>query len=438
MRAHAFALLLSLVWVAPVFGEGRPPVVVTDPTASAYRAAVRAFAEVGPQPDGARPARLRQAIADALEFSGLFRSISPDAFLEPVTASLQDPAPICPNWRQIGADALVEGQVRAEAGSLTIEFRVTDVARGCMNLRRKRYRVGPEDERRIARAIADDVVGAFTGTPGVADTEIVFVSTRSGTKEIYVMDADGLNVRRATRNRSINTFPDWAPDGERIVYTSYREGDMPGLYLLARGGESPGRILRSLANGGHLYRAVFDPTGDRMAVVASVGGSSEIYVVGRSGRNARRITRDRGIDISPSWSPDGRRIAFVSDRSGSPQVYVMDADGDRLRRLTYDGTYNTAPTWSPDGRWIAYEARVGGQFDIWLIDPEGAVNVPLITNPRSDEAPTWSPDGRKLAFASTRRGRSDIYVVDVTGENLRRLTQGEGESTSPDWGPYRR
>jgi TolB protein len=433
----AFAAALALASTA--MAESRPPILVTDPSARTYRAAIQEFAEFGPQRDAGRPVRLRRSLGDAIAFSGLFASVETQAFLGPkVTPSLDGSMPVCPNWRQIGADALLQGEVRATDEELSVEFRLLDVARGCVELLQKRYKGAKGDEARIARVIADDVVAAFTGTRGVADTEIAFVSNRSGAKEIYVMGAEGENVRRATRNRSINNFPDWAPDGRNIVYTSYREGARPWLYMLARGGKSPGRILRGLAGNAQLYRGVFDPKGKRLAVVVSQDGASELYVVGRDGGNPQRVTHHRAIDIAPTWSPDGRRLAFVSDRTGSPQVYLMDADGGTVRRLTFDGTYNTAPHWSPDGRWIAYETRVGGQFDIWIIDPEGTVNVPLITHPRSDESPSWSPDGRKLVFASTRRGRADLYSVDLSGENLRRLTKGEGDNTSPSWGPYRR
>lgn len=434
-----FALLGSLVLASLAAAEGRPPILVTDPSARTYRAAIQEFGEVGPERDAARGARLRRTLAEALAFSGLFTSIETAAFLGPtVTPSLEGAMPVCPNWRQIGTDALLQGEVNAKAQELSIEFRLIDVARGCVGLLRKRYKGRSGDETRLGRVIADDVVAAFTGTRGVADTEIAFVSTRSGAKEIYVMDADGGNVRRATRNRSLNNFPTWAPDGRSIVYTSYREGARPWLYMLVRGGQSPGRILRGLAGDAQLYRGVFHPSGSRLTVVVSQDGASELYLVGLDGGNPRRLTDNRAIDIAPTWSPDGKRLAFVSDRTGSPQIYMTDERGKSVRRLTFDGNYNTSPQWSPDGRWIAYETRVNGQFDIWIIDPEGSANVPLITHPRSDESPSWAPDGRKLVFASTRRGRSDLYSVDLSGENLRRLTKGEGENTSPSWGPHRR
>jgi TolB protein len=431
------AALLGLALAPAARGQERPAVVVTQPGAKSYRAAIQQFAPGGQ----ANVARIHDELAAALDGSGVFTSLDPAAFLGPrETRSLDGGPPVvCPDWRQSGADALVQGEVTSDAPSnLAVEFQVWDVVR-CRVLLRKRYRGGPGDERRIARRIADDVVAAFTGTPGVASTEIAFVSTRSGSPQIFVMDSDGANVRAATNNHSINGFPDWSPRGDALLYMSYLFRRSPHLFLLVRGaGARGGRLLTSLDPATAVYRGVYDPKGERIAVVISAEGPSEIYVVDADGRNLRRLTRDSAIDVSPSWSPDGRQIAFVSDRTGSPQVYVMDSDGRNARRVTFDGSYNTSPAWSPDGRWIAYAARVGGQFDIWVIDPDGQVNVPLVSHPRSDEAPTWSPDSRKIAFQSTRRGTSDIYSVDLDGANLRRLTEGQGENTSPTWGPYPR
>ena len=345
---------------------------------------------------------------------------------------------VCSDWTQIGADALLEGEIKADAAEFSAEFRVWDTAR-CTRLLRKRYKQPSRDDPAIiARRIADDIVAAFTGIRGVSSTEIAFVSDRGGNPEIYVMGADGSNSRAATANRSINNFPGWSPTGESIVYTSYRHGNRPLLFLSTRGRGKPGRLLARLGTQMPQYRGVFDPSGRRLALVASEDGSTEIYSVRTDGRRLERLTRNRAIDISPSWSPDGSLIAFVSDRSGSPQVYLMNADGSHVKRLTFQGTYNTSPAWSPDGRWIAYESRIQGQFDIWLIDPEGKMNVPLIDHPRSDESPTWSPDSRKLAFSSTRRGQADIYIVSIGGENLRRITAKAGQNTSPAWAPYPR
>jgi TolB protein len=291
---------------------------------------------------------------------------------------------------------------------------------------------------RLARSVADEIVSAFTGTPGCAATEIALVSDRSGQREIYVMDADGDNVRAATRSPSIKSFPSWLPNADGILYTSYTSDGLAGLYLTSRGRVRAGRLFPSLLPGFSKFRGAFDPRGDYLAIVASNAGMSDIYTVHRSSGALKQLTKTAAIEVSPTWSPNGEQLAFVSDRSGSPQIYTMNRDGSAMKRISYDGHYNTAPAWSPDGKWIAYETRVEGQFDIWLVDPTGTTSIPLITHRRSDESPSWSPDGRKLAFSSTRRGKADIYLVDKNGENLQRLTRDQGDNLSPAWGPFPR
>ena len=437
-RALALAwILLALAAAGDAAAQDRPAVVVTPGSQKTFKAAIQRFADRRLAPDAKPLDELRGGIGRGLEFSALFSVIDPKAFLGPeTTTALDAPAPpACPEWSQIGADAFLEGEMSAGTEGLVVEFRVWDVVR-CRSLLRKRYFGTAQDLDTIARRIADDVVREFTGLAGVSATEVAFISDRSGRKEVYVMNADGGNVRAATRNRSINAFPAWSPGGEELVYTSYRMGGQPALFLLTRGRRQPGQLLARVQDGVPIYRGVFSPSGDRLAFVMSVDGAPEIFTARPDGRSMQRLTRHRSIDIGPSWSPDGKRIAFVSDRAGSPQVYVMDAGGDNLRRLTFQGAYNTGPAWSPDGNWIAYESRVGAQFDIWLIDPEGRESVPLISHPGSDEGASWAPDGRSIAFSSTRRGSADIYSIGIDGRNLRRLTQGSGNNTSPAWGPF--
>ncbi len=449
--------LLCAALTAPARADERLPVLVTPGSERSYRIAVQRFADKAAGDAAAADASdaatavapldeesvraFREVLLDALEFSSVFRRVEEAAYLGPIRSEPFDeaPAPVCSDWTQIGADVLVEGEFQRDAATYAVAFRVWDTAQ-CRELLRRRYsQAAGSAPEPVARRIADDVVEDFIGLRGVASTEIAFVSDRGGSKEIYVMNADGSDARAATANRSLNNFPDWSPDGDSLLYTSYRHANTPFLFVSSRGSNQPGRLLPALGDGRSQFRGVFDPAGERVALVMSEDdGASDIFSVRTNGRGLRRLTNSRAIEVSPTWSPDGERIAFVSDRSGAPQIFIMDSDGGNTRRLTYDGSYNTRPAWSPDGQWIAYETRVDGQFDIWLIDPEGSVNVPLVVHPRSDESPSWAPNGRKLVFSSMRRGRADLYAIDRDGSNLRRLTGSAGNNTSPAWGPFPR
>jgi len=416
-----------------------PTLEITPGKVKAFRTAVLRFRTVGKPVGEERTATLREEIERSLAFSSIVLPLEHDAYLaSDESSSFDEEGSLdCDSWKQSGADALVEGELRRDAGRLRADLRVWDIAR-CQQFKTGRLTADRDDLAQLGRIIADEAVEALTGTRGVSATEIAFISDRTGQRELYVAAADGRDQRPATRSDTLKLAPEWVPDGRAILYVAYG-GLQPGFFLTSRSPDvTPGPILRHVMKGLPKYRGRFDPTGEELAMVTSVDGAAEIFRVKRKGNGTRRLTNHPAIDISPSWSPDGREIAFVSDRSGSPQLYLMDRDGDHLRRLTFTGAYNVSPAWSPDGRWIAYETRVRGQFDIWLIDPSGQINFPIVQNARSDEAPTWSPDGRKIAFSSRRRGRYDLYVMDWNGENIQRLTSRSGANIQPDWGPRMR
>lgn len=415
-----------------------PTLEITPGNVKAFRAAVLRFSEVGPPVGPERVTALREEVDRGLEFSSVVLPLGRAAYLaSEQSAPLAQATLDCETWKQSGADAVVQGEVKRAEARLRADLRVWDVAR-CKEIKTGHVIGDRDDLPKLGRLIADQVVEALTGTRGVSSTEIAFISDRTGTRELFVMSADGRNQRPATRVNSLKMFPEWMPDGSAILYIAYAK-NQPGLFLTSRSPLiKPGPILQSLFVGRPVYRGRFDPTGEELAVVSSVEGAAEIFLVKRQGSQPRRLTNHPAIDITPSFSPDGRQIVFVSDRSGSPQLYLMGRDGSNLQRLTFTGSYNAAPTWSPDGRWIAYETRVRGQFDIWLIDPSGQINFPVIQHPKSDEGPTWSPDGRKLAFSSSRRGRYDLYVADWNGENVVRVTESAGSNIQPAWGPQAR
>jgi TolB protein len=435
--ASIFAAVLALAG-ASAAQDLNPTIEVRPGTLMAHRVALQRFADLGPGSAALQPETLREALRSGLEFTSSVVTLPDEAFLAPVdTRQLHGARRTdCADWRTSGADVLVEGTLEEQEGRARVQIGVWDVAR-CLRLLSESYVRPAATMTRHARRIADDIVGAITGTRGASATEIAFISTRVGHREVALMDADGGNARPATSSNSVKAFPAWLPGGGGILYTAYVTGKQPGLYVTARSRSvRAGSLLENVLPGEPKYRGVFDPSGESLALVSSVDGSAEIFRVSRDGRRVKRLTFSPSIEVSPTWSPDGERIAFVSDRSGSPQIFVMNADGTDKRRLTFQGSYNTSPAWSPDGRWIAYQTRLEAQFDIWLIDPTGEVNFPLIEHPRSDESPSWSPDARRIAFSSNRRGNRDIYTIDRTGDRLLRLTRDRGDNTHPVWGPY--
>lgn len=331
-------------------------------------------------------------------------------------------------WRGAGVDLLVKSGYTLSGESLTMEFRLYDVNQG-RELLAKRYSGRQRDVRRIAHTFSDDILAALTGERGPFTGKIAFVSTRTGNKEVYLMDYDGFNVQQLTRNGSINLNPDFSPTGREIIYTSYRRHN-PDLYRreLATGAEASVSAHRGINVTG-----AWSPDGKEIALALSKDGNSEIYAISRDGRQMRRLTTNAAIEVSPAWSPDGSRIAFVSDRLGKPQVFVMKADGTEVRRLTTSGSYNVSPRWSPKGDRILYCRQEGG-FQIYAINPDGTDDTRLTTE-GSNEHPRWSPDGRFITFSSTRGGGEALYVMRADGSGQTRVSRGKGKDSHPSWSP---
>lgn len=295
----------------------------------------------------------------------------------------------------------------------------------------KEYRAPRDAWRSIVHQFSDDIVLQFTGEPGVARTRIAFAAAAGRGKEIVVMDLDGAERRPLTADGSIALSPNWSPEGSLLLFTSYRGGTGPRIYVEPVTGGKPYLVS---GRPGNNTSPAYSPDGREIACTLSMDGNPEIYVLDARGGTPRRLTNNRAIDTSPTWSPTGREIAFTSDRDGTPQVYVMDAAGGTARRLTYEVGYADSPAWSPKGDRIAFVSRTSGGFDILACRPDGS-GLATIVSGGSNENPRWSPDGRHLVFASNRGGAYALYVSDLDDRPPRKLDTGGLVATSPAWSP---
>lgn len=332
-------------------------------------------------------------------------------------------------WKTMGAVYLVKSGYTVSGDNITLEMRLYDVLQG-KPLAAKRYSGNRRDLRWMAHAFSDETMLATTGEAGPFTGKIVYVSRASGNKEIYIMDYDGYNVQRLTKNGSINLNPDISPKGREILFTSYKKGN-PDLYRLVLMGGAEARIS---SRHGVNFTGAWSPDGSRIALSMSMDGSPEIYIISKDGKQIAKLTNSDSINISPSWSPDGSRIAFVSDRLGSPQIFVMNSDGSNMHRLTRSGAYNVTPSWSPKGDRIVYSRRQGGGFQIYSISTDGGDDTQLTSEGRN-ENPRWSPDGRFITFSSNRNSGESIYVMRADGTGQTRVSRSGGGGSSPVWSP---
>ena len=272
-----------------------------------------------------------------------------------------------------------------------------------------------------------------------AEDRIVFHSNRVGNGEIYVIDIDGANLVRLTRNPASDSSPACSPDGRNIAFVSNRAGTSE-IFAMNPDGTPVLRLTSDLARA---TDPCWSRDGSKIAFSSSRDGNPEIYVMDSNGKILLRLTHHGMRDDSPSWSPDGGKIAFESSRDGgmaSSDIFVMNADGKNLTNLTINPEMflNRSPAWSPDGDRIAFQTRRDGDLnpEVYVMTPKGKMLMRL-SDGNGAASPAWSPDGTKIAFVSHRDGDGNIYVMDADGQNIFRLTETVPDAWdgSPCWLP---
>jgi TolB protein len=314
------------------------------------------------------------------------------------------------------------------------------------------------------------------GASAAKERGILFSSKRDGDFDIYVMDADGSNVRQLTRNASKGEneaddgSPSWSPDGQRIAFTSTRDHEGDGfdseeLYVMAADGDGQTRLTENESGEGgpnwspdgewllFAGRAVEQPATEEEAL------KFKVELMRPDGFETKTLFEPEALLVTgAAWSPDGKEVAFtgceIVERQLDCEVWVANADGTDAKKRTDGPGRGAGPAWSPDGRRIAFTSdrdMNGGCFfhdctgwngEIYVMNADGSDPMRLTDDPGDDTSPTWSTDGARIAFAALRRveGEVDdpsenyeIYVMDADGSDLVQLTKNTSWDWQPDW-----
>ncbi|MGZ4812842.1 MAG: Tol-Pal system beta propeller repeat protein TolB [Terriglobales bacterium] len=336
------------------------------------------------------------------------------------------------------AGMLAFGNLNASTGDVVVLGWLYDVKNSqSPQVLGKQYRekATEENARIIAHRFANEIIFRLGGgIQGITESKIVYVSTRSGNKEIWEMDYDGANQRQLTHLGSIALSPRISPDGSRVAFSAMTGGGWNvAMYSLELG-----RMVTFPHFGGTNLSPAWSPDGKQIAFSSSRTGDPEIFICDNDGGHLRRVTSFKGPDVSPAWNPkSGGQIAWVSGRTGLPQIYTMEADGTNPQRMTDQG-YAVSPSWSPNGQFLAfawirhYGPGLPGAQDIYIMDIASKQIVQLTHEAGRNDFPSWSPDGRHLVFQSNRAGGDQIWSMLADGTQQHPLT-ASGSNTQPKW-----
>ena len=268
--------------------------------------------------------------------------------------------------------------------------------------------------------------------------------TNEGCDQIWSMDLDGGDRRLVSTGTGRTTCSYYYPSGRQILYSSTHHYDEAcpappdyslgyvwpiypsfDVFVVDTAGGEPRQLTHEF---GYDAEATFSPRGDRIVFTSMRDGDLELYTMAPDGSDVRRLTHDVGYDGGAFFSPDGSQIVWRARypesaeeeadykrllaqgliRPGTLDIYVMNADGTNRRRLTNNGKANFAPYWHPSGDWIVFSSNMddprGRDFEIYRMRADGSDMTRITYSPEFDGFPVFSLDGRTLVFASNRNG----------------------------------
>lgn len=247
---------------------------------------------------------------------------------------------------------------------------------------------------------------------------VAFTSWRDGNGDVYVVDQDGKNLRQLTHAPSGEQEPSWSPDGSRIVFRRGMGDSVSIVSMILEGLRE-----RVMVTGNNRQFPSVSPDGHQLLFGLWKPSGPTILVMDIDGSRQHEL----GSGMQATWSPDGSRIVFAAPLSDRTlRVFIANADGTNRRQVSQADGLHEYPTWSPDGKRIAYFASTRGTHDavIRVVNVDGTNDVAITkhTRPYLDETPSWFPDSKRLAIQSDRDGVMRVYIIGMDGTELARLT----------------
>ncbi len=287
-------------------------------------------------------------------------------------------------------------------------------------------------------------------------TQVLFASTRVFASDLFVVSAQGGEAIALTgmglHKLDFAWSPHAAPGGEYIAFTmldSYNQGE---VYVMAAPGESGspgGEPLNLTEHPAHDCCVAWAPDGERLLFLSSRNGGGGGLLLGRRWTDNRYedLQTSAGLQVRAGRGNDStipsevvRPLTTVMPKP--PQgIWLIHRDGSGLTRLTNGAGIEREATWSPDGSQIAFVSDRDGNNEIYLLAvgegtaAAGGEPVRLTDHPEDDRRPIWSLDGTCLAFESRRDGEWGLYVMNADGSGLIRLAHSAGWGSSPSWSP---
>lgn len=275
--------------------------------------------------------------------------------------------------------------------------------------------------------------------------------------QIFIMGVDGSNPHMVSTGNGRTTCSYFFPDGKHILYSSTHAGSREcppppdwskgytwavyptyDIYVANPDGSDPKPLTH---NQGYNAESVISNDGQRIVFTSTRNGDLDIYIMDSDGSHVKQLTHELGYDGGPFFSRDGQWIVYRAYhpktaaeikeykdllaqnliRPTSLELWVMKSDGTHKRQITNNGAANFAPYFFPNGKRVIFASNLVdqkgmGNFELFAVDVDGKNLEQITYSPAFDGFPMFSPDGKKLVFASNRNAKqpheTNVFIAD--------------------------
>ncbi len=277
-----------------------------------------------------------------------------------------------------------------------------------------------------------------------------------GCDQMFTMNADGSNQTLVSTGKGITTCGYIFPDGKTILYGSTHRASpdclprpdksngyvwrVSNAYDIYKANIDGSNLQVLAASPGYDAEATISPRGDRIVFTSSRNGDLDLYTMNLDGSNIKQVTNELGYDGGAFFSWDGKRIVYrafhwqdsaaVADykallaqelvRPTKMEIFTCDSDGANRLQLTHNNAANFAPFFQPGDKRIIYASNVGDAkgrtFQLYLMNADGTSGEQVTAEGNFNAFPMFSSDGKKIVFVSDRNAKGryefNVFIAD--------------------------
>ncbi len=281
-------------------------------------------------------------------------------------------------------------------------------------------------------------------------------NSESECDQIYTMNTDGSGLKRVSNGKGRTTCAYFLPGDTTIIYASTYLADdncppppdrskgyvwkLYDSFDIFKADADGSRITRLTDAPGYDAEATVSPLGDKIVFTSLRDGDPELYLMNIDGSGQKRLTFAKGYDGGAFFTPDGKQLIYRASRPKSDkelqdyndlvqeglvrptalELFLINVDGTGMQQITNLGKASFAPFMHPDGNRIIFSSNInspnGRNFDLYMINKDGTNLEQITFNESFDGFPMFTRDGKKLVFASNRSGKKEgdtnIFICD--------------------------